>query len=234
MRRVVGLDVPACLDCSVEGKLRARGLCKNCYQRRWRSGQDMPPRRGLSPGTYQQVCQRSGCGRLFKVRPSEVEKAAQRNCSPPIYCSMVCRSGAYVGAGNPKWRGGVVRQPSGYLYEYAPDHPHATRSGYVMQHRLVVEREIGRILDPVEEVHHRNHIRDDNRYENLEVQADKRAHRVLHAYYQESTCPTCSAPVTTSAAHRRRFTRKFCSRRCSALAGSAANVESARRRRSNA
>jgi hypothetical protein len=174
------------------------------------------------------------CACQFKVRAFEVSKAERRGCSPPIYCSLACRNSAYRGTGNPKWRGGVVRQPSGYLYEYAPDHPHATKQGYVMQHRLVVEREIGRVLDPAEEVHHRNHVRDDNRYENLEVQEDKRAHRVLHAYYESSECPTCRTSVVTSAAHRRRFKRKFCSRKCAAHAGSVANVENARRRSAHA
>ena len=38
-----------------------------------------------------------------------------------------------------------------------------------MQHRLVVERKIGRYLLPTERVHHKNGKRDDNRPENLEL-----------------------------------------------------------------
>ena len=41
--------------------------------------------------------------------------------------------------------------------------------GRVRQHVLVVERELGRPLDPWETVHHKNAIRSDNRPENLEL-----------------------------------------------------------------
>jgi hypothetical protein len=67
------------------------------------------------------------------------------------------------------WKGGVVRSESGYVVEYAPDHPRANMGRYVKQHHLVMERALERYLLPGESVHHRNGVRDDNRLENLEL-----------------------------------------------------------------
>jgi HNH endonuclease len=56
----------------------------------------------------------------------------------------------------------------GYLLVRAPNHPFATKTGYVLEHRLVMEKMIGRYLKPWETAHHRNGVRKDNRPENLE------------------------------------------------------------------
>jgi hypothetical protein len=161
-----------------------------------------------------------------------VRKALKRGHNPPRFCSVACQHQAYKGSGNPKWRGGKIPQVSGYIYAYAPDHPHATQDGYVMEHRLVIEAAIGRYLTPDEQVHHRNHVRDDNRLENLELMADAAEHRARHAYYEEQACGTCGVTLQRSVAHRRKWTRAFCSRTCAAAAASQANAEKALTRRS--
>ena len=51
----------------------------------------------------------------------------------------------------------------------------------MMQHRLVAEGMIGRLLEPEEIVHHRNHITADNRPENLAVMPTRRDHGLEHA-----------------------------------------------------
>ncbi len=65
--------------------------------------------------------------------------------------------------------GGRVDDRDGYLLIRMPEHPYANRSGYVREHRLVMERQLGRYLDPLEVVVHINGLPDDNRPENLRV-----------------------------------------------------------------
>lgn len=73
-----------------------------------------------------------------------------------------------------------IKRSTGYVMIYAPDHPDAPKSGYIMEHRLVMERIMGRRLSRHEEVHHINEVRDDNRPENLVVMT-KSEHMSLHA-----------------------------------------------------
>lgn len=75
------------------------------------------------------------------------------------------------GAGNSHWKGGRVRggHEGRYWMRHVPDHPNASPTGYVLEHRLVMEAELGRTLTSDEIVHHVNGDPTDNRPENLQV-----------------------------------------------------------------
>jgi hypothetical protein len=63
---------------------------------------------------------------------------------------------------------------------WQPDHPQAGRKGYVMEHRLVVERAIGKALRADADVHHVNGVRDDNNAGNLVACESREYHWLLH------------------------------------------------------
>lgn len=74
------------------------------------------------------------------------------------------------------WRGGAIADKHGYILIHWPDHPHSTKGGYVRQHRILMERTLGRLLRPEEVVDHRNRDTSDNRDENLRLFATNAEH----------------------------------------------------------
>ncbi len=68
---------------------------------------------------------------------------------------------------NINWINGKRKTAKGYIAIYSPDHPAKNKTCSVMEHRLVIEKYIGRYLLSQEVVHHINKIKNDNRIENL-------------------------------------------------------------------
>ena len=77
------------------------------------------------------------------------------------------------------WKGGKILI-GGYFYIHSPDHPCKTKQDYMCEHRLVMERKLGRYLLPVEIVHHINGVITDNRLKNLILLKNKSEHRKSH------------------------------------------------------
>ena len=85
-----------------------------------------------------------------------------------------CSSCAYErrGAESKNWKGGRIRDRRGYIgVRLQPNdffYSMINSKGYVLEHRLVMAKHLGRCLQPWEIVHHKNGIRDDNQLEGLQ------------------------------------------------------------------
>ncbi len=105
-----------------------------------------------------------------KEKISQATKGKKRSIETKIKISKAHKIG---GIGSKK------KRKDGYISVYFPDHPGSNKDGYIMEHDLVMECYIGRWLNDDEIVHHKNHIRDDNRIENLQLMTF-REHARLH------------------------------------------------------
>jgi ribosomal protein L31 len=91
------------------------------------------------------------------------------------------------GSENPAWKGGIKNRPDGYVRVVAPaDHPYPCEvkgsTKYILEHRLVMERHLGRYLLPSEVVHHIDENHHNNAIDNLRLYKNQSEHlRDAHA-----------------------------------------------------
>ena len=128
-----------------------------------------------------QRCER--CNKQRWIRFGEYEKGEDRHCKS---CAGVLSEGK--GEKNHHWKGGRSTT-AGYVTIYVPNDDFfrqmASHKNYVREHRLVMAKHLGRLLEKWEEVHHKNGIRDDNRIENLELTTKNTHSRDHNKGYQD-------------------------------------------------
>lgn len=131
-------------DCN--NAVKARQLCNTHYEQL---------RRNQKP-TDSDRCKVDSCGR--------------RKNSSIGYCNSHYKIWVREGVERPLKQKHEPRiTDNGYVLVYAPEHPNRTKTGHMMQHRLVMSEYLNRPLYDNENVHHKNGIREDNRIENLEL-----------------------------------------------------------------
>lgn len=105
------------------------------------------------------------CGSPFKTWNCEIKRGRGKFCSRSCHFKYSQSEGGFA-----KKTGTMIHK--GYILEWNPNHPNQQK-GYVPQHRCVMERKLGRILEKNEIIHHVNHCKHDNRIENLQIVSSK-------------------------------------------------------------
>jgi len=89
------------------------------------------------------------------------------------------RTGKSLRENHPNWKGGI-RKALGYTMILNSEHPFASKSGYVMEHRLIMEEYLGRYLNPDETIHHIDFNKSNNDINNLYLFESDSKHRDYH------------------------------------------------------
>lgn len=98
---------------------------------------------------------------------------------------------------NPSWRGGIYTHTEGYKMLMKPDHPFADARCYVMEHRLIMEKHLGRYLSRNELVHHIDENIQNNDISNLQIMTP--AEHTRHHFSKDMNnihCVRCGADTT--------------------------------------
>ena len=92
------------------------------------------------------------------------------------------------------WKIEKIISKGDYNYVYVPTHPNVTKHGYVLEHRIVMENHLCRLLNSNEIVHHKDGNKKNNHISNLEIMTNSE-HSKMHSSIGRTMivlkCPWC-------------------------------------------
>jgi hypothetical protein len=148
-------DIKTCSVCKTEFYRQpayieqGRHLCSRECNRAWQT----------KPATIK-AC--AHCGAEMTLKPSQAHRQ---------FCTKRCEADHKIVRPTGRTHNGrpVLLNFQGYLTVYEPTHPYGGRNGRILEHRLVVERALGRHLMTNEHVDHIDQDKTNNDLSNLQV-----------------------------------------------------------------
>lgn len=104
-----------------------------------------------------------------------------------------------IGDKNPRYNGYKSIDNDGYRLLYKPDHLNSRKWGWILEHRYIVSKYLGRPLKKDELIHHINENRLDNRLSNLMIMTrQEHQHHHISVDISDRFCSKCGSNETRS------------------------------------
>jgi hypothetical protein len=150
----------------------------------------------ISPKRNGIIVKCSNCGKDRYIARYQIKDNKKYYCC--LKCSGKSRLGSKASIETKtkmsKIRKGILFKKDGWIKSgkykliYSPAHPYKDSKGYVREHRLVMEKHLGRYLDIKEVVHHKNLNSLDNRLENLILFDSHSSLMKIHKNHKKFIC----------------------------------------------
>lgn len=152
--------------CSVDGcgePLKANGLCSRHLWQMYTHGKILSVEKIRDKN---RKCSVPGCNRKHRSNGYCAGHLGQIRRHGKITSVEIAPRGTGLSVGS-----------SGYVLVKNPSHKYANKRGYIKRANLVWEEKTGHTVTPPEVIHHKNGVKNDDRFENLELFSSDNEHQ---------------------------------------------------------